>query len=106
MPPLPIVEDLYVFEYILLGFLSGAISLMVRQLSFQRVEKAFRRCIIPAVPTPAHTADEPIALYRALVKIGCILTTPVAVYHQTCCGLALPHSHHQGIVNQGRRHSL
>ena len=43
------------FENVLPGFFAGPIALMMHVFRFQRMEDAFPRGIVPAVPAPTHT---------------------------------------------------
>lgn len=54
MSPLPVVEHLDVFPDLRHRLLPGAILSMVNQLGLECAEETLHRCIVPAVPFPAH----------------------------------------------------
>ena len=89
MPSLPVVEDLNIFEYLLLGFLPGTVPPVMRQFHFQGMKSGQDNChltdgalSIPAIATPTHAADKLVTLDGFLIQLGGILATSVTVYHQ------------------------
>src|ERR1700723_873002 len=58
--PLPVVEQLDVFEERAAGLLARAPLSLVDQLDFERGKEAFRHRIVPAVSTAAHAAQDSV----------------------------------------------
>jgi len=67
MLTLPIVEDLDVFEDVLLGFVSGDILSLMYQLTLERSEETFDARVVPAVAFTAHARNEAVLSESVLV---------------------------------------
>src|SRR4028118_140931 len=94
VPPLAVVEDLYVFEEqpasLLARLWPSAVS---EQLCLQRAEEALHDSVVPAVAAPTHAGSQTLAGQFLAVSAGAVLAASVAVGEQGCLG---------GAVSQGR----
>ena len=82
MLPLPVVEDLDVFEAGGLHVGMSGIANAMHPLVFEAVEPALRRRVIPAVPFPAHRAGHAECLELVLKGVAGVLAAAVGVMQQ------------------------
>jgi hypothetical protein len=60
MKSLAIAKDFNVLKYGLFSLVAGLLSLLMNELSFQGMKKAFRDRINPAVAFPAHVLADAV----------------------------------------------
>ena len=85
MPPLAIVPDLNVVEYLLTRCLPCGEIMTMHQLLFERSKETLDRRVIPTISFAAHTASDPL-LRECLLKISTrVLTATVAVMQYSFC---------------------
>ena len=79
MQPLPVVENLNVFESHRLDVDVSGIANAMHPLVLEAVEPDLRRCIVPAVSLATHRADHAIRLELVLEGMAGVLASPVGV---------------------------
>src|SRR6478609_4714395 len=82
VPSDAVVERLDVLEDARLRLVAGGVVLVVNQFLLERCEEALHRRIIPAVPTPAHAARDPLLREPTPVVLAGVLAPTIRVRHQ------------------------
>lgn len=100
MASLRVVKHLDVIEHIAACVVSGQIDPAFDPLAFQELEEAFGHCIIVAVTTPAHAANDVVGLQEGLPLLPGELAALIRVQHQPRCRLAPPYGCQQGLQHQ------
>jgi len=70
------------------GFITGSID----AFDFQGLEKALHRCIVPAVPSPAHRLNHEVVLDQSPVRRAGVLTATVGVHDGPAPGRRNPYA--------------
>ena len=105
MLPLPVVEDLNVFEGGCLHLGVSDIAKPMHPLALEAVEPALRRRVISAVAFSAHRASHAERLELVLKHVTGVLAAPIGVVQQPS-GRSFPKpGHGQGIDHDIRRHA-
>ncbi len=101
----PVVERLDVLEQVGLRVGAGRVRRAVHPLVFEAVEEALGRRVVPAVALATHRCGH--AEVTQLGRHGgtCVLTSAIAVKHDSSLGLAPEPRHGQGIGDDVRGHA-
>src|SRR5262249_46254355 len=82
MSPLPIVEQLNVFEDCAACLGSGTPVVLINQFELEGGEKTFRHRVIPAVAFTTHAAQHAVRRQQLLILVTGVLAAAVGVMQQ------------------------
>ncbi len=100
MPAFAVVKHLDLIEYIVACLIPAAIYLALDPLEFEQLEETLGNCIVMAVTSAAHAADQVVGLQKALPMRAAELAALVGVDHHFLLRLVAPHRHQQHVDNQ------
>src|SRR5215469_3691571 len=100
MSPHTIVKRFDVLEHTDARLRTTPVVLLMHQFLLQRGEKAFHRCVIPAIPSPAHTATDAVPVQQPLIVVAGVLAAAIGVRYQSLARQATRHRHLQSIDHQ------
>src|SRR5690242_16979273 len=89
MSPLPIVEQLDVFEDFAAGLGSGTPAALINQFELEGGEKTLRHRIIPAVAFTAHATQHAVRRQQLLILVAGVLAAAIRVMQQALRRLAV-----------------
>src|SRR5438270_6043858 len=93
MSPLPVVEQLDVFEQLVACLSSGTPPARIDQFDFEGGEKAFRHRVVPAVAFTAHAAVDAVYRQQLLILVAGVLAAAIRVMQQTLRRLTVSQGH-------------
>ena len=96
MSPLPVVEQLDVFEQLVAGLSSGTPPAGIDQFDFEGGEKAFRHRVVPAIAFTAHAALDAVYRQQLLILVAGVLAAAIRVMQQTLRRLTVLQCHLKG----------
>src|SRR2546430_16011756 len=97
MSPLPVVEQLDVFEQLVAGLSSATPLALIDQFDFEGGEKAFRHRFVPAIAFTAHAALDAVYRQQLLILVAGVLTAAIRVMQQTLRRLPVLQCHLEGV---------
>ena len=74
MPPPAVVEQFDIFEHLVAGVSSSTPPAPIDQFDFERGEKTFRHCVVPAIAFTAHAALDAVDRELLLIFVAGVLT--------------------------------
>ena len=103
--PLPVVENLNVFEAGCLHVAMGGTTQAMYPFILKAVEPALSRRVIPKITLSAHRTGHAECLELVLKGMAGVLAPLVRVMHQTRCRAFSEPGHSQCICHDIRRHA-
>jgi len=73
MPPPAVVEQFDIFEHLVAGVSSSTPPAPIDQFDFERGEKTFRHCVVPAIAFTAHAALDAVDRELLLIFVAGVL---------------------------------
>ena len=98
--PHPVVEHLDVLKDRRPSFLTASKRPVTIQLPFERLEKRFRRRVVPTIPFTAHALPHPVPVRPPAKYVAAVLGAPVGMKNQPFGWSATHHCHHQRLHHQ------
>lgn len=94
-----VVEHLHVFECADSGLISGFVIAVHNEFGLERVEKAFHRRIVPAIPLATHALTEGMPVEQRTIVSRCVGGPLIRVQYRRA-GSALSDRHVERINGQ------
>ena len=104
MATFPVIERHDVDEQVSLSLGACTVARAVYPLTFQAIEEALGRRVVPAVTLATYRAGHAVCLQSRLIRVACILPSSLRVMNQTRRRHPAQPSHAQRIHDDVRRH--